>query len=451
MAASSAPEANVFESDNMDDYEEDENDSFHVVERSKNKKTAKRRRKGTIENTSTTNISTDSDNSLNYKQKQPQPPQHDLKILFVPTDPSRNLTKVNPIAIAKAIKEVLVGQSQIEFVKIVRDGILVKCYNIKQVQALSQIHSIGNIPVKIRPKNTGLKGLIHGVPIEVTDEELQQELKSHKVTGVQRIKHINKQDHTETLTQNVILTFNLDSLPERVSFCFLSFKVKTYIPQVIRCFKCQNFGHGIEQCRSKERCVRCGDQHSFENCPKKETPKCVNCGGPHSAAYKGCSAAKKAKEIQTLKITQKTSYAQALQTWNNNQSKPQQTPQQENKTPSMLEVVKAQEQPCSSHQTKEITPIAPKQPHPHEQITQPSKTQAPVTSKVKIQESSCTEQIKRDNLDILESGSILAIVSDELLIRSIAHLIRSLCVGRAERDIFTLVKIAAERLLQVDT
>ena len=465
IMAASAPELSVPEdvtmndSVRMDEDEDDENDPFQVV-RPKNRrpKSAKRRRKGTtgqyIENISrTTHYNstdmTDSDNSSNQKPKQTQPPQSDLKILFVSTDPSRNLTKVNPIAIAKSIKE-CVGQSQIDFVKIVRDGILVKCFNIKQVQALKQVQKIGTIPVKIRERTFGIKGLITGVPIEVTDDELKEELKSQKVVGVQRMKKINKQDRVETPTQNVIITFNSDTLPERVHFCFLIFKVRTYIPQVIRCFKCQHYGHGISQCRAKERCVRCGEEHSFDNCTKKENPKCVNCGGPHSAAYNGCKEAKKAKEIQTLKVTQKITYAQAIKTWNINQSQPKPTTQQVLKTPPLVELIKTQEQPSTSHQKEGITLTVPKQSHPQEYVTQPTKIQAPTTSKTKVLESSHTEQIKRDTLDILESGSILAIVSDELLIRSIAHLIRSLCVGRAERDIFILVKTAAERLLQVN-
>ena len=227
--AASAPELSVPEdvtmndSVRMDEDEDDENDPFQVV-RPKNRKpkSAKRRRKGTtgqyIENISRTTYynstdMTDSDNSSNQKPKQTQPPQSDLKILFVSTDPSRNLTKVNPIAIAKSIKE-CVGQSQIDFVKIVRDGILVKCFNIKQVQALKQVQKIGTIPVKIREQTFGIKGLITGVPIEVTDDELKEELKSQKVVGVQRMKKINKQDRVETPTQNVIITFNLDELSQ---------------------------------------------------------------------------------------------------------------------------------------------------------------------------------------------------------------------------------------------
>ena len=62
----------------------------------------------------------------------------------------------------------------------------------------------------------------------------------------------------------------------------------------------------------KERCVRCGEPHTFEQCPQKDTPKCVNCGGAHSAAYGGCVAAKTATEVQKVKLEKKVTYAQAI-------------------------------------------------------------------------------------------------------------------------------------------
>ena len=67
----------------------------------------------------------------------------------------------------------------------------------------------------------------------------------------------------------------------------------------------------MEQCRAKQRCVRCGEQHSFEECQQKDNPKCANCGEEHSAAYNSCKVAKKAKEIQKIKVVEKLTYAQA--------------------------------------------------------------------------------------------------------------------------------------------
>ncbi|KAF2881988.1 hypothetical protein ILUMI_24169 [Ignelater luminosus] len=60
-------------------------------------------------------------------------------------------------------------------------------------------------------------------------------------------------------------------------------------PDIIQCFKCQGFWHTSTHCRQMPRCVRCGDNHDVEYCPRpRNAPICCHCGGPHHAAYKMC-------------------------------------------------------------------------------------------------------------------------------------------------------------------
>ena len=53
---------------------------------------------------------------------------------------------------------------------------------------------------------------------------------------------------------------------------------------VRQCFNCQSFGNSAQNCKSKQKCVICGENHSHKGCPKKEAkqPKCANCSGPVS-------------------------------------------------------------------------------------------------------------------------------------------------------------------------
>ena len=64
---------------------------------------------------------------------------------------------------------------------------------------------------------------------------------------------------------------------------------------VRQCLNCQCLGHPVQNCKSKQKCVIRGENHSHKGCPKKEAkqPKCANCSGPHAASHKGCPEYKK--------------------------------------------------------------------------------------------------------------------------------------------------------------
>ena len=39
---------------------------------------------------------------------------------------------------------------------------------------------------------------------------------------------------------------------------------------VRQCFNCQCFGHSAQNCKSKQKCVNCGENHSHKGCSKKK-------------------------------------------------------------------------------------------------------------------------------------------------------------------------------------
>ena len=38
-------------------------------------------------------------------------------------------------------------------------------------------------------------------------------------------------------------------------------------------FNCQSFGHSAKNCRSKQKCLICGESHSHKGCPNREAKK----------------------------------------------------------------------------------------------------------------------------------------------------------------------------------
>ncbi|GFS74421.1 CCHC-type domain-containing protein [Trichonephila clavipes] len=85
---------------------------------------------------------------------------------------------------------------------------------------------------------------------------------------------------------------------------------RPYIPNPLRCFQCQRFGHSKTDCRGQPTCSRCAEVgHDSANCKAKE--RCVNCKGDHSSFSRSCPTWLLEKEITAVKIKNKISYPEA--------------------------------------------------------------------------------------------------------------------------------------------
>ena len=83
-----------------------------------------------------------------------------------------------------------------------------------------------------------------------------------------------------------------------------------YIPNPLRCFSCQKFGHHKDRCRlGKVLCPKCGKEHSEAICT--EETSCINCKGPHPAFSKECPVWLKEKKIVKIKTEQNITYPEA--------------------------------------------------------------------------------------------------------------------------------------------
>lgn len=141
------------------------------------------------------------------------------------------------------------------------------------------------------PSQRTLKIVIKGIPLDITDEEITEEL---RLNGFEPtfIRAFSKNGHRIPL--HMVTLANIETAKDIYSInklFFINVKIEPYrSPGPAQCYKCQNFGHSSLQCGHSSRCVKCGETHASNSCvkPLEVTPKCCNCGGAHTANYRGC-------------------------------------------------------------------------------------------------------------------------------------------------------------------
>jgi len=106
-----------------------------------------------------------------------------------------------------------------------------------------------------------LKGVIRCAELKhASEDEIITELADQGVVDCFNIQ-VKGQDGVRQKTNIYILTFNTSALPKHIKIGFLHTEVEMYIPNPLRCFRCQKYGHGKNVCRNTAVCAHCGEQH----------------------------------------------------------------------------------------------------------------------------------------------------------------------------------------------
>ena len=157
---------------------------------------------------------------------------------------------------------------------------------------------IVDVPISISPHKSlnFQKGIIRSRGLRgcSDDEILKSEgAKEQGITAVKRFKIKKQGDLVDTDT--FLITFGLPTLPQSIKLAYLRTPVEMHIPNPMRCFVCQRFGHHKLNCRRKLTCARCGTEgHDDTSC--EASPSCINCGEAHNAYSKDCSRWKKERD-----------------------------------------------------------------------------------------------------------------------------------------------------------
>ena len=138
-----------------------------------------------------------------------------------------------------------------------------------------------------------------------------------KSKGILDIKRLGKEN-----SRIFLLTFDGLNIPEDIKFPEFGrlFRVKEYIPNPLKCYKCQKYGHPGKECRqTTEVCQKCSqvghmyrryqDNEVISECNNEEL--CYHCKGKHMAGSKVCETHKKWMKINEMMVLQKISREEA--------------------------------------------------------------------------------------------------------------------------------------------
>ena len=233
------------------------------------------------------------------------------------------VTSLSPFVIEKQI-ESMIGTAK--SVKKLKNGtLLVETTRKTQTENLKKQTSFFGVPVEVTEHQSlnSSKGIIRNPILRAeTEENILEYLKPQGVTHVKRftIRKNNERINTNTL----LLTFNSVATPKTLKIFYQIIQVELYVPNPLRCFNCQKFGHHENNCPADlgSVCEKCGTgnhDHLASQC--KKPVKCVNCGENHMSRSSDCDVWKKEKEVMKIKVTQRLTYPEARKIYD--QQKPE--------------------------------------------------------------------------------------------------------------------------------
>ena len=161
---------------------------------------------------------------------------------------------------------------------------------------------------------------VKGVPTDISEADFLDSLNLNKISYAKaerlkskkdgRVLPIFKLEISDPAEAEALISKNLMCNVTGIVYQVEEFRRPISVTQ---CFNCQSFGHSAKNCRSKQKCLICGESHSHKGCPNREAKKakCANCLGPHVASYRGCPEYKK-QAFRQLVVSNQKSYAAAV-------------------------------------------------------------------------------------------------------------------------------------------
>lgn len=224
---------------------------------------------------------------------------------------NRSLPK-NPFVIGKFIEQTC---GKIESANTEQKGTqyVLKMRSITQAKKLTQMTQLSDgTEVEIIPHPTlNISRCVVSCRevIDLTEEELLNELAEQGIKNVRRITRLEGKNRINTPT--LILTINGTEFPKYVMFGPLRIPTRTYYPAPMICYQCCSYGHTTKNCTSNKICKNCSGEHVEDEGKCSFAPYCKNCRGNHSPISRKCPLYVAEEKIIKMKVDSGLSFYEA--------------------------------------------------------------------------------------------------------------------------------------------
>ena len=112
-------------------------------------------------------------------------------------------------------------------------------------------------------------------------------------------------------TSTLFLTFSRPELPTTIEVGCLQVRVVVFIPNPLRCFNCNRFGHVGQRCKVAAGCELCGRDKRDGQCDGPGI--CSTCSGSRASSSGDCPVWRREKETQHVCVGRCISFPEARQ------------------------------------------------------------------------------------------------------------------------------------------
>lgn len=169
---------------------------------------------------------------------------------------------------------------------------------LQEDQALKQQNYTAYIPKHFLT----VSGVISGVPLEMTPEEIMANVSSTvPILGVTRLHRYD--NGVKIPATRIGVTFRSNQIPKEVRMFCCTNTVQPFVTKAVFCQKCLRYNHRTQNCRSRQRCDKCTLSHEEEGYQQcQRTVKCLHCKteGNHPTGDFNCPERKRQNNLKII-------------------------------------------------------------------------------------------------------------------------------------------------------